>query len=142
MEQPKREKYARDKISIKHHTLLEGIGFNWEISAPVEEIIAPAVDEVDQNHEEVEEGDERTEEAKKMPTFKKSLYDDDIMDHPCVQERNAEYERTWNEHYAQLIGKSYMFSQSSPPYCVSALPILMQSLNVNMDIVLLEDHTI
>lgn len=33
MEQPKREKYVRDKISIKHHTLLEGIGFNWEISA-------------------------------------------------------------------------------------------------------------
>lgn len=81
----KREKYARDKISIKHHSCLDRVGFTWEISQPEEE------------SEPEKEDEEKKEE---VPTLRARLFDTEILNN-----KQQEYIKLWETRYTELAGK-------------------------------------
>ncbi|KAL7537210.1 hypothetical protein ACHAXR_007654, partial [Thalassiosira sp. AJA248-18] len=83
----KREKYAREKNSIAHYSLLEEVGFTWEISQP---------------EEENKSGDEEQEEEE-TPTLRESLYDNLHPDKPMLKKRQEEYTLLWETRCNELV---------------------------------------
>lgn len=112
---------AKEKISIRNHSYLEKLGFNWEISQPLEEESEPEEEKGDEMANEAEEEDEvgaeeeqgeQQQDKEFKPTFKESLFDENAMKDPIFQQRNKDCEAAWNAKYNELIGKYLIQSQA------------------------------
>lgn len=86
-----REKYAREIISIKHYTFLEGVGFDWEMKQPVEE---------EEPSKEAGGKEEENDATEQKPTLKERLFDTDTLN-----SRQQAYITNWNNRYKELVGK-------------------------------------